>query len=85
MIELERKETPEGIWVGDMKDGEIAVIVSWAFEEYVGRVVQRYGPHLVSLGMNCGAGWSDVWRCPASVFKNNRVRLLERGEKLVVT
>ena len=83
MIELERKETPEGIWVGAMKDGEVAVIVAWPFEEYVGRVVQRYGPHLVSIGMNCGAGWSGFW--PAYISKNSCVRLLERGEKLVVT
>ena len=83
MIELE-KEKPEGIWVGDMKDGDVAVIVSWAFGGYAGRIVQRYGLHLISLGMDYNKGWRDLWSYPSSISKNNRVRLLEKGEKLVV-
>ena len=84
MIELEKKETLEGIWIGDMKDGDVAVIVSWAFGNYAGRIVQRCGLDLIPLGMDCSKGWSGLWHNPASVFKNNRVRLLEKGEKLVV-
>jgi len=78
MIELEKKEKSKSIWVGDMEDGDVAVIVSWTIGNYAGGIVQRYGPHLVSLGMDCSGGWNSFWCCPASVSKNNRVRLLKR-------
>ena len=88
MIKLEEKETPEGIWAGDMKDGDVAVIISWSdsfdYNTYPGRIVQRYGTQLITIGMGWGQGWSRGFYRQCGFSEACRVRLLEKGEKLVV-
>ena len=79
MIELVKKESPEGIWVGDMKDGDIGVIVNWEVSGYSGLIVQRRDNDLIIIGD------TDGWSVVTNVSKNCRVRLLKKGEILIVT
>lgn len=62
--------------VVDMKDGDIAVIVKWSqTKSYLGRVVQRYGELLVSIGLSSG-------QCFPTVF-STLSQLTIHGEYLV--
>jgi len=83
VLELAKKDRPEGIWVGDMEDGDVGVTVSWVGGYYLDTIVQRFGdmedsPGLIILGKK--GNWKDVLSMP----KSCRVRLLEKGETLVV-
>lgn len=51
------------ISVFDMKDGDVAVIRQWdtSNTNYVGRIVQRYGDDLITLGAPSGNGWDYGW------------------------
>jgi len=43
MIRSVEEEQPKGIWVGDMKDGDVGVIIAWSTgATYSGRIIQRY-------------------------------------------
>ena len=80
MIELVEKIRPEGLWPGDMKDGDIGVIVAWPVSVYVGQIVQRYQDQLISVGIRSAIRW-NTFKVPNSC----RVRLLKKGETLIVT
>jgi len=85
MIKLVKKEELEGIWAGDMKDGDVAEIVAWSTTKYIGDIVQRYGCFLIAIGY--AHGWGRVFgydhkRCILS--DGCRVRLLKEGETLIV-
>jgi hypothetical protein len=89
MLKLANK-TINGVSVSEMKDGDVAVIVGWGngvtyvgSVVYAGRVVQRYGNNLITLGANEGKSWSNFFDCILSPDEN-RVRILEKGETLVV-
>ena len=79
MIKLIEKEKPKGVWVGDMKNGDVAIIVNCVINCYVGRIVQRHGNALITIGASLT--WSFTHYLP----ENFRVRLLEKGETLIVT
>ena len=86
MIKLVDKEPPKGIWVGDMEDGVIGVIVLWndIDYDYIGVIVQRYNNSLVIISMD--DGWSNCFNNSTCDLPNKcRVRLLEKGETLIVT
>jgi len=84
MLELVKKENTEGIWVGNMKDGDIGVIIEWGSIIYcLGRIVQRYGNDLISIGMPSGDSWR-VLTPSRELSSNCRVRLLKKDEVLVV-
>ncbi len=80
MIKLVEEEKLKGIWVSDMKDGDVGVIVDCKIDCYVGRIVQRYINVLITIGTSNGH-WSHIFDLP----KNFRVRVLEKGETLIVT
>ena len=71
------------ISVYEMKDGQIAVITNWEYiPEYVGRIVQRYGNSLISIGMDCGKTWPGCFNeKPDNAY---RVRLLKPGETITI-
>ena len=81
MIELVKKESPEGIWVGDMKDGDVGVIVNWSLSGYSNIIVQLHNDSLIMVGQPADHRWTNV----PFLDKSCRVRLLEKGEMLVVT
>jgi len=37
--------------VTKLKDGQVAVITQWIWETCAGRIVQRYGKHLITIGL----------------------------------
>jgi hypothetical protein len=84
MIKLLKEEKPEGIWAGDMKDGDIGVIVASPAKNCIGRIVQRCNDSLIFLGYKEYHHWYDTFG--QDIFADGfRVRLLEKGEKLIVT
>lgn len=80
MIKLVEKERLEGIWAGDMEDGDVGVIVGCAIDHYVDRVVQRHNNKLIAIGVSINGVWSPISNLPNTF----RVRLLEKGETLIV-
>lgn len=81
-VKLESSST-KSIYVLDMKDGQIAEIVSWSSSyKHIGRIVQRYKNNLICIGLQNESGWTDVFF--AELPKECRVRILEKGEKIVI-
>lgn len=58
-VRLVRNTSEEFIRMGELKDGQIAIIVA-ENNGHKGEIVQRYGEHCVSIGRTHGHGWSYV-------------------------
>ena len=80
------KSISNDIPISELMDGRLAIITRWEISPGCeGRIVQRYGNALVSIGMNCGNAW-NIW------FQSNpgrhddvcRVKVLEPGTQLEV-
>jgi len=80
-MKLHLKEQDNTIPVYDLKDGQIAVIIDWDYQGYVGRIVQRYEDILVTLGRSNGSAFTT-----ALTNRNEklRVRVLEPGTLLEI-
>jgi hypothetical protein len=76
MIKLS-EEKVKTLLAKDLKDGQLAVIVE-DYSNYKGRIVQKYGDNLVSIGLPTGNGWQE-W---ATVILE--VRVLQDGETLTI-
>ena len=70
-----------GIPVQNMKDGELAEIISWGSytEERKGIVIQRVEGKLIRIGKPVGKSWSAILN---SNQTGCRVRLLKAGETI---
>lgn len=66
------------IKIGELKDGQIAIIVA-ENNGHKGEIVQRYGEHCVNIGKPHGQGWSYL-------VDNNTilVRVLTTGELIEI-
>jgi hypothetical protein len=71
----------KGIDVRDMKDGEIAIIVS---ERYENLIVQRFGDTLISLGKSSEHSWCTILTIDRSENIEMYVRVLQKGETLTI-
>lgn len=78
MVKLKSDEKPTTVMAKDLEDGQIAVIVE-DFSDYKGRVIQKFGDNLVTIGMGSGQGWCN------GDSVTLLVRVLENGEELIVT
>jgi len=65
----------------EMKDGQICEIIEWNSYMHVGKIVQRYGTHLIEIGRPFGR-WSNLFSHP---HDNCYVHIIENGEHLIVT
>lgn len=77
------KEKGNFINVLDMQDGQIAEIVNWAVGTYIGTVVQRYEDSLITVGKYSRESWSNYFK-RKSCHKDNKVRILEKGETITI-
>jgi len=77
-----KNQKPNDINILNMKDGDIAEITYWGCREHEGRVVQRYEDNLIIVGEGRERGWPNYF----DDFKttSNRVRILEKGEELII-
>jgi hypothetical protein len=85
-LKLVEKFTNKEISVFDLPEGKIAIITSWIenSSKYNGIIVQRYGKDLIMLGKN--DNWKYIFdrdTCRSELSKC-RVRILEKGETLVI-
>lgn len=80
--QLSETSIPVGIQAGELRDGEIAVILSSPHRHHIGKIVMRYKEDLISIGEDCGKAWSQFFPTSSSEI---RVRVLERGEQIVIT
>lgn len=79
MVTLKNELEPKQTVANELKDGQLAIIIDTKFEDYYGRIVQRYGNSMVSIGLKKGNSWSDI------TYNTLKVRVLDEGELLVVT
>lgn len=77
MVKLKSNEKPNTIMAKDLEDGQIAVIIE-DFHDYKGRVIQKFGDSLVTIGMSSGQGW-----CNGNSV-TLLVRVLQNGEELII-
>jgi hypothetical protein len=79
-------ETAQEIPVQDIEDGEIAVITQWSAFGHIGRIVQRYGDHLVALGSSHGSSWSEFFNRDFSTrpLDSCKVRVLPKGTQIEI-
>jgi len=77
-----RLEQNKDIPIPFMKNGQVGIITKWAnVPGYIGRIVQRYGNILISVGMHSNQSWDTVLRECSDYHK---VRLLRNDEPLYV-
>ena len=69
--------------VSEMKDGDLAVVTGWPTQAYVGRVVQRYGEYLLTVGAPAGSGWGRYFAGEILTVAAY-VRILKAGELIEV-
>ena len=79
MVILKNELEPKQLIASELKDGQLAIIIDTGFEHYYGRIVQRYGNSMVSIGLREGKSWSDI------TCNTLKVRVLDEGEIIVVT
>ncbi len=76
-------ETTTTIPVGQMQDGEIAIVTKWSnCDGYIGDIVQRYADYLLVVGKPSGKGWGRMFNDPSKAFMDNgecMVRILPKG------
>jgi len=78
------KDNQDSIPVCEMQDGDIGMIVNWHhIYNYVGRIVQRYGCHLITLGQDHTHSWPEYFNYQTS-DEEYRVRILKAGEILKI-
>jgi hypothetical protein len=80
-MKLHLKEQDNTIPVYDLKDGQIAIIISWDNPRHEGQIIQRYKDILITLGECSGGAFTTAL--------NNRnlrlrVRVLEPGTLLEI-
>jgi len=62
-----------------MEDGDIALVTQGYHK---GRVVQRYGSHLISIGKNKGDGWTNFFNKPSC--DDMKVKILKSGDTIIL-
>ena len=78
MVALKNELAQNELLAKDLKDGQLAIIVD-KYNDYKGRIVQRYKDSMVAIGLPEGNSWSNI------TCNTLKVRLLQDGELLVVT
>lgn len=73
------------IHVSELKDGDVAVIVSWTNDLYIGIVVQRHDKNLISIGCDSGCSWPGLLDIKKDKHLNCKVKLLPPGTEIVLT
>ena len=82
MITLKNK--PDGtIHVDEMKDGDIAEIVSWAPPERIGQLVLRAGEAMIYFGILGTESHPNFFKSPTEA--SARVRILPPGTELFIS
>ncbi len=79
MLRLKEELVPAGTVAKDLRDGQLAVIIEDYFD-YKGRIIQKFGNDIVTIGMSCGNGWID-----GGNVNTLKVRILKDGELLTVS
>lgn len=76
MVELIGNERNNRVLAKDLKDGQIAIITESC--PYNGRIVQRFGDDMITIGLPSGHHWTQIG--------NNtlEVRILEDGELIKI-
>ena len=67
--------------VGLMNDGDIAIITHSEYPQHIGKVVTRYGIHLITVGQPVGKSWANHFPTRSSSMQ---VRILQPGEQLTI-
>lgn len=67
--------------LADMKDGDVAEILSWHNGDMEpGDVIQRYGDIVIPIGMPVGESYTSLFAAPISaVCFSNKVKILPKG------
>lgn len=85
---LKNKAPIPYIHVLDMEDGQVAEIVEWkqvnVDDPYEGRIVQRVGSDLITIGSGRGNTWIELFKCNLKDLPKCIVRLLQNGEEIVI-
>ena len=83
-VALEENNKHRIVHPSEMRDGEIGVIVKWEPDNYIGRIVQRYNDILITIGEPTGKAFPDICRYSTGTTSSCKVRILEKGEKIVI-
>jgi hypothetical protein len=84
MLKLKEDKPIDIICAKDMGDGQIGVIIKWSGDFYLGYIIQRYGNYLITLGAKKGQGFGQYFSGQTHHDENCQVRILKKGETLIV-
>jgi hypothetical protein len=77
MVRLKENLVEDVTKMSDLRDGQIAVIIE-DFADYKGRIVQKFGSIVITLGMDSGACWNNAETTTLEV------KVLEPGTTLIL-
>jgi hypothetical protein len=86
MLQLYNGAVDTSVPVDKMVDGDVAIITAWTKPnpEYVGRIVQRCGDILLTLGGDSSKTWDSIFNASRSYLFDCRIRILQKGETIIV-
>ena len=82
-VNIDNIPPDDSIPVSQMRDGQIAEIVSWPCGLYIADIVQRHGNDLFAIGEESGARWAGFF-LTTTTDTSHRVRILRNGTKLII-
>ena len=75
-VELVKEDNlKQPVFACDLKDGQIGIVIE-DYGSYLGRVVQRFGDDIVTLGSGKGKGFGGECKL--------EIRLLKKGESIII-
>ena len=80
MLRLKEELVPARTVAKDLRDGQLAVVIDNEYNGYKGRIIQKFGDDLVTIGMSTGNGWRG-----GANINTLEVRVLKDGEVLIVS
>jgi hypothetical protein len=86
MLQLYNGVVDTSVPVDKMVDGDVAIITAWTKPnpEYVGRIVQRFSDTLLTLGGVKDNSWDVIFNASQLYLLDCRVRILQKGETIIV-
>lgn len=79
------KSRTNEVYLGSMKDGDVAEVISWFNDEIeMGTVVQRYGNALIIIGKYSGESYPTIFNGGDEELNNAEVRILNSGSEIIL-
>lgn len=76
---------PESTVLGNMKDGDLAEIITWHNREVTpGEIIQRCGNTAFIINQPEGESYPKMFAGPSNALSSNKIRILKSGTTIIL-